>query len=296
MNTKLALVVQLPLLLVLACGDDTSAGGNGTGAAPQGGDGGGATVTTTNIELTSTATGNPDVKADCDAPETPPSRGSCYSPPVVEPVCPEGGAGTGGAGGAGGDGGAGGVGGAGGDGGAGGIVVQGGGPTCDGLIDNPTACGSCSQTNCCAELLGCNENMDCWSCLTVDGAGAACDDAPIVALLDALASCGDCLCATECNGAACNPVSGEPCDTANGEACDVNANGDGFQCWGSVNDTPICGECDAAAGPYCEPGMTCLSDAACARYCCDDGDCSDGGRCDKARQGLDPDIGVCVKD
>jgi hypothetical protein len=157
----------------------------------------------------------------------------------------------------------------------------------------PTDCGKCAEQQCCTELTACKNNAMCFSCLTDPNADpAVCAAAAQKAQLDAISACQDAKCAVECAPPPpCNPVTNDPCDSAAGEACDHSANG--FVCFPAPNDVVQCEMCDESAGPFCEAGHTCLSDGACAAYCCDDGDCGTG-KCDKTIL-MDPQVGVCVK-
>ncbi len=85
----------------------------------------------------------------------------------------------------------------------------------------------------------------------------------------------------------CNPVISGGCKM--GESCDRSATG--YACYSSVNIESVCDACDANKNLNCRPGHTCLS-GKCARYCCDDGDCSQDGSCQyKDEFG----IGVCAR-
>lgn len=92
----------------------------------------------------------------------------------------------------------------------------------------------------------------------------------------------------------CNPVTNFGCDGGAGEACDLGG-GSTFQCFPAPNDVALCGACDNQNGPFCKPTMHCAptaSGSGCARFCCDDTDCT-GGKCDTSLLGQPP--GVCVK-
>lgn len=148
---------------------------------------------------------------------------------------------------------------------------------------------------CCDFIAACEETNGCLDCLL--GASTDCDDPAIVAALEGINHCAECRCAAECpSGAAdeCNPVSGEPCDTANESACDLSGNGN-YVCFGPPNDSPACGECDNSAGPFCEPGYTCLDDNTCGKYCCGDEDCGTGVCSFTEPQMFPGGVGVCIK-
>jgi hypothetical protein len=72
-----------------------------------------------------------------------------------------------------------------------------------------------------------------------------------------------------------------------GEACDYGMNG--FECYPAPNDQMICEACGDADG-YCAGGLTCAGQ--CAKFCCDDGDCSAGNTCDLEAGGGT--VGICV--
>lgn len=250
------------LLLALtpgACGGGTSTGGTG-----------GDTATTTITTSTSTSSGTPALAA-CDAPAQAPSNGACFTGLKQPPACPHPGL-------------------------DGGTAPDGGALDCSGLFPQPSACGACAATACCAELSACNASPACWACLTDPNADpATCQDAATKALLDDLDTCGKGCCTADCFTAGCNPVTNDGCDTAAGEAC--GRSNDGFVCLPPPNDAALCEPCSSAAGPYCGATLHCIQDAksgasACARYCCDDGDCG-AGTCDKTSFGSDG-VGLCV--
>jgi hypothetical protein len=91
----------------------------------------------------------------------------------------------------------------------------------------------------------------------------------------------------------CNPVTNAGCPS--GTACDLPA-GTFYECLPLLGAaTPLCGVC----GPnftVCGPTETCVPQSVgsnkCARYCCDDGDCGGGGKCDPSL-GTDG-VGICV--
>jgi hypothetical protein len=89
-------------------------------------------------------------------------------------------------------------------------------------------------------------------------------------------------------------VTNDGCDTANGYACDLS-NAGNYACFTPPNDVEACGMCDEGNGPWCKPGMTCSSSGTCTHYCCDDGDCGQGAKCDMAAQQIpNATIGICV--
>lgn len=96
----------------------------------------------------------------------------------------------------------------------------------------------------------------------------------------------------------CNPVTNFPCDTDAGEQCDFS--GDGFDCY-EGSTVPLCGECDGDAA-FCLGGSTCTLYAydpeivanGCAKYCCDDDDCGDGGTCAPAIDIPGASVGLCL--
>lgn len=92
----------------------------------------------------------------------------------------------------------------------------------------------------------------------------------------------------------CNPVNNAGCDGGAGETCDLSDQG--FVCFPAPNDVPLCGACDNGQGPFCKPTMHCVEEDGgsfgCARFCCDDTDCT-GGKCDTSFLGQPP--GICVK-
>ena len=98
----------------------------------------------------------------------------------------------------------------------------------------------------------------------------------------------------------CNPVTSTGCEDAGvGATCDLGDDGKGgsaFVCFPPPNDVALCGDCDNSNGPFCKPTMHCAPTASgfgCARFCCDDGDCT-GGKCDLSILGGQA-PGICVK-
>jgi len=85
----------------------------------------------------------------------------------------------------------------------------------------------------------------------------------------------------------CNPVTNAGC--SGGDACQPTVNGGltGFACFPGPNTVADCSSCDPSGQtpPFCAPGSLCqpTDDLGtvweCARYCCDDADCSVLGHC-----------------
>jgi hypothetical protein len=89
----------------------------------------------------------------------------------------------------------------------------------------------------------------------------------------------------------CDPFTASQCDVAGGESCDWD--GSNFSCFPPPNDGKLCGDCGFDANTFCGVGLTCLDSNKCAAFCCNDGDCGAGGKCDLTFLG-DPNVGVCV--
>ncbi len=116
--------------------------------------------------------------------------------------------------------------------------------------------------------------------------------------LAALTNCAVQSCSPMCanTGPTCNPVTNAGCEA--GAACNADTDSNGnptYDCYAPPpsNVVPVCGQCTVDAG--CLPGSTCFqvdNAGQCARFCCNDGDCGDGGACDST-QGLFG-IGLCV--
>jgi hypothetical protein len=118
---------------------------------------------------------------------------------------------------------------------------------------------------------------------------------PLCAPADAAATNGSCIKRDDA-GVDCNPITNDGCNFADaGEACDFAQNG--FKCYNAPpNTAALCASCDVQNGPACLPTETCVPTPTgdkCARYCCDDTDCTPG-KCDKTTFQSDP-IGFCVK-
>jgi hypothetical protein len=160
------------------------------------------------------------------------------------------------------------------------------------MILQPSACATCLEGGCCNELAVCNATASCLACVNgQETSPAKCGAAATKKAADAFTACLDAQCKEPCTPKQCNPLTNEGCDVAAGEACDLGQNG--FRCFPGPNTGELCTACDHNAGPFCKPGMHCMTDGGCARYCCDDGDCGTG-TCDKSI--LDhPIVGVCVQ-
>lgn len=219
--------------------------------------------------------------------------------------CDGGGTGTGGGGAGGGTGGSGGSGG-----GATTTSTTSSASICDGLIENPNACGLCVEGQCCPVLQACLQDDVCSVCFdpTNDDPECAANE-----LILAIQQCVASVCSDVCESGQdpvcdppavapsmgscvqidgtdiqCNPITNEGCDAAAGEACDGTM-AQGFQCYPDGNTQAVCEPCGDAEG-YCQGGSTCVGQ--CARFCCDDGDCG-SGTCLKGDFG-DPDVGYCT--
>jgi hypothetical protein len=75
----------------------------------------------------------------------------------------------------------------------------------------------------------------------------------------------------------CNPITN---DCQPGSVCDWDTSSGAYElvCWPTGNFTaPLCAPCDNKNGPWCQPGLSCVGNAAttgrCAKYCCTDADC-----------------------
>lgn len=184
-------------------------------------------------------------------------------------------------------------------------------------------CETCLVSACCFEVEECAVRGNCIGCS--EKGGPACDDAAIEAA-DGLLNCSLLNCKAACivgltpdcaapvtapsNGSCvamvgeapftCNPVTGMPCDTGNGHACDFNFQNSSLVCYAPPNTKKTCEVCGTDPNSYCSPGNTCVG-GQCARFCCDDNDCSATGKCEPAAlEGLSVGfsfggkIGVCV--
>ena len=83
-------------------------------------------------------------------------------------------------------------------------------------------------------------------------------------------------------GAECDPRDPTECDLASGETCDIaqmRGEGPNLVCLPGPNSQGLGDACQPADGPYCTAGLHCAPPGVCKRFCCDDGDCSDGLRC-----------------
>ncbi|MCS6902194.1 MAG: hypothetical protein RMJ98_05305 [Myxococcales bacterium] len=84
----------------------------------------------------------------------------------------------------------------------------------------------------------------------------------------------------------CNPVTNGGCKI--GQACDGAK--ESYRCYPPPNTEEICDACDHLNGLHCRAGHACIQ-GKCAKYCCDDSDCSEEGVCSmKDGRG----IGVCL--
>jgi hypothetical protein len=96
-------------------------------------------------------------------------------------------------------------------------------------------------------------------------------------------------------GDVCNPVTNRGCDTVGNEACDTDFQDNAFSCFPPPNTNAACAVCGQNDG-YCEPTFTCY-EGRCAKYCCDDGDCSEDSYCDKEYlEDFPGSVGLCFKD
>jgi hypothetical protein len=98
-------------------------------------------------------------------------------------------------------------------------------------------------------------------------------------------------------GIECNPVTNEPCTAGMDLVCDI-AGSVGFKCWPTARPGELCDDCNQGGMMFCGAGMTCVGVHACARYCCEDGDCG-SGTCVKELEGADwfpqaPGLGLCL--
>jgi hypothetical protein len=86
-------------------------------------------------------------------------------------------------------------------------------------------------------------------------------------------------------GIECNPITNAGCSAT--AECDVNIDGTGtfvgFTCYDDSAAAALCATCDdQAPETTCKAGSTCFAvnaagDSSCARYCCTDADCANGG-------------------
>ncbi|NUQ78430.1 MAG: hypothetical protein HUU21_33285, partial [Polyangiaceae bacterium] len=162
------------------------------------------------------------------------------------------------------------------------------------------ACETCLYESCCYEVSVCGDRSPCPACVTGE---EECTDEALEAST-ALTQCAQADCKQECfdppgppveldctapisspsggscvtlgDEVLCNPVTNAPCDGSIGESCDFGAAG--LECYPPPNPQGLC----AACGPnilYCSGGLTCVG-GKCAKFCCDDGDCSASAKCD----------------
>lgn len=232
--------------------------------------------TTSHTTTTGTGGSAPTTLAACDAPATAPSKGACYALPSHPPPAsckatamdggtPDAGSGDGGA------------------------------FSCGSAIPMANACGMCVESSCCAQITACNAIPNCIACAFDSSTDPAkCMDAALTAAIDAINTCEGTCCQDICSPP-CNPVDNAGCSAANMEACDVDlGTGMGYTCFKTTMGAALCQMCDEMNGPFCGPGMTCLSDGSCAAFCCDDKDCGTG-KCDKTMlPNNEATLGVCV--
>lgn len=91
----------------------------------------------------------------------------------------------------------------------------------------------------------------------------------------------------------CNPFTGAPCNLAKGEVCDES--GGAYSCFAPPppNDAKLCDPCGNTAMHFCAQGMHCSGAHECYAFCCADGDCGAGGKCDFTIS-ADPNVGLCT--
>jgi hypothetical protein len=167
---------------------------------------------------------------------------------------------------------------------SGGGGAGGASPCLDILPSDP--CNDCLMTKCCTKLAACAQDQSCWSCITETDSG--------------MLSCAVSACAVACapSPPSCNPVTNAGC--AAGAACDYADDANKkvtFGCFAPPpqNTAAICAACDDQT-TACAGGSTCLvaqgaTTGACAKFCCDDGDCGSG----VCQQGATLfGVGVCV--
>jgi hypothetical protein len=135
----------------------------------------------------------------------------------------------------------------------------------------------------------------------------ACQIADAKVDVDAPAETLDTACGDE--GFACNPVKVEKCSGADANSCDpdqaigvcdegegVEPGERGFVCYCPPQKRTLGQSCGAADG-FCLEGLDCYNwTDTCAKYCCDDGDCSADARCAKEPGALwgKGKVGVCL--
>ena len=135
------------------------------------------------------------------------------------------------------------------------------------------------------------------------GANDGADDAAPTAFITPLCSApntpsnGSCVADA---GFTCNPLTNAGCTEA-GAACDFSKSG--FDCYPPPppNTQALCATCDDT-NTACLPGSTCVpvdstgNNSQCAKFCCDDNDCT-GGHCDNTTLsgGQPTPFGFCVK-
>ena len=171
-------------------------------------------------------------------------------------------------------------------------------PACANVFPG-TPCNTCIAAHCCSQVDACNADTQCVGCFLGQAADPSlCSKGATATTVAALTACAVQGCATTCTSTrpTCNPVTNVGCEAGSLCSADSDSNGNlTYDCYAPppANDIALCGVCNADAG--CVPGTTCfLVDNAgqCARFCCNDGDCGDGGACDPT-QGLFG-VGLCV--
>src|SRR5690242_15320577 len=91
---------------------------------------------------------------------------------------------------------------------------------CSNALNMPNDCGLCIEGKCCKELLDCQGDAECNTCITDPMADPTTCNAN--ALVTGLVGCQQGSCTMECTTPTCNPVTNEGCDAAGGEACDLS--------------------------------------------------------------------------
>lgn len=175
--------------------------------------------------------------------------------------------------------------------------------TCRNSLDVSLDCADCIEAHCCEPAARCAEDFTCKPCI-MPGDRTVCN-APAPAAADELISCLHAHCTDVCappfvdrlgdagceappaeppSGGACvafasanvscNPVTNQGCGPQ--EACDV-LEGE-FVCFLTGNVRARCEPCGYGSHDFCLGGSHCVG--RCAGFCCDDGDCGPGARCD----------------
>jgi hypothetical protein len=99
-------------------------------------------------------------------------------------------------------------------------------------------------------------------------------------------------CASDDGTFACDPVTNAGCADA-GVGCDYGELDDvsGFYCYEDATE-PGGAACDAAAGPWCAAGHTCVG-GVCASYCCGSADCGGEACSPLDLEFVDGPLGTC---